>query len=90
MPYVPNGERCTFYQGWGDSRRALTSAEVDEDQLAYDLLYTSEDNGDVGRIRATLTSASYDLSFGALKRRVPVSMRLTTYEQQLSNTTSAR
>ena len=76
VPYVPNGERCTFYQAWGDSRRSLTSAEVDENQLAYDLLYTSEDNGDVGRIRATLTSASYDLSFGALKRRVPVSMRL--------------
>jgi hypothetical protein len=76
MQYAPQGERVNFYQGWGDSRRALTSAEVTADQPAYDLIYTSEDNGDQGRIRASMITSSHDLSFGDLKRRVPVQMRL--------------
>ena len=76
MQYAPQGERVNFYQGWGDSRRALTSAEVTADQPAYDLVFTSEDNGDQGRIRASMITSSHDLSFGDLKRRVPVQMRL--------------
>lgn len=76
VAYAPQGERINFYQGWGDSRRALISADVTSDQPAYDLIYTSEDNGDYGRIRASMISSSYDLAFGDLKRRVPVQMRL--------------
>jgi len=76
IPYAPNGERVNFYQTWGDSRRSLRSALVTSNQDAYDLIYTSEDNGDCGRLRCSLVSASYDLAFGSLKRRVPVNMRL--------------
>ena len=77
LPLVGPGERINFYQGWGDSRRALTTAEVVGTQSAYDLLYTSEDNGDQGRIRASLLTANYDLAYPTrLRRRVPVSMEL--------------
>ena len=76
IPYAPNGERVNFYQGWGDSRRSLRSALVTSSQAAYDLIYTSEDNGDQGRLRCSIVTAAYDLAFGNLKRRVPVQMRL--------------
>ena len=76
VPYCQNGERINFYQTWGDSRRSLRSALVTSTQPEYDLIYTSEDNGDCGRLRCSLVTASYDLAYGALKRRVPVSMRL--------------
>jgi len=77
LPLVGPGERINFYQCWGDSRRALTTAEVVGTQSAYDLLYTSEDNGDQGRIRASLLTANYDLAYPTrLRRRVPVSMEL--------------
>jgi hypothetical protein len=38
--YIPSGERINFYQGWGDSRRALITSEIDLSQPAYDLLLT--------------------------------------------------
>jgi hypothetical protein len=76
VPYASNGERVNFYQGWGDSRRSLRSALVSFTQEPYDLIYTSEDNGDQGRLRCSIVTASYDLAFGSLKRRVPVSLRL--------------
>ena len=76
VPYAANGERVNFYQTWGDSRRSLRSALVTSTQPAYDLVYTSEDNGDTGRLRCSIVSANYDLAFGSLKRRVPVAMRL--------------
>jgi hypothetical protein len=76
VPYCQNGQRINFYQTWGDSRRSLRSALVTSTQPEYDLIYTSEDNGDCGRLRCSLVTASYDLAYGALKRRVPVSMRL--------------
>ena len=56
MPYISSGERINYYQGWGDSRRALIHADVTtraEDE--YTLLFTSEDNGDQGRIRGSLS-----------------------------------
>ena len=74
--HAPNGERVNFYQGWGDSRRSLRSGLVTFTQQPYDLIYTSEDNGDQGRLRCSLITANFDLAFGDLKRRVPVSMRL--------------
>lgn len=76
VPHAPNGERVNFYQGWGDSRRSLRSGLVTLTQQPYDLIYTSEDNGDQGRLRCSLVTANYDLAFGDLKRRVPVAMRL--------------
>jgi hypothetical protein len=71
------GERVNFYQSWGDSRRALITADVNADQPAYDDLYTSEDNGELGRVRGTLLSAQFDLTYPSrLKRRVPVNMEI--------------
>lgn len=77
LPLVGPGERINFYQCWGDSRRALRTAQVVGSQEAYDLLYTSEDNGELGRIRASLLTAEYDLAYPSrLQRRVPVSMEI--------------
>ena len=76
--YIPSGERINFYQGWGDSRRALITSGIDVSQPAYDLLYTSEDNGDQGRIRASIVNnGMISLAYpNRLRRRVPVSMIL--------------
>lgn len=77
VPYCSPGERVNFYQGWGDSRRALPSASVNSSQPAYDTLYTSEDNGEYGRVRGSLITESFDLIYpGRLKRRVPVTMEI--------------
>lgn len=77
VPLVGPGERINFYQGWGDSRRALRTAQVVGSQKAYDLLYTSEDNGDQGRVRGSLISSDFDLAYPTrLRRRVPVSLEI--------------
>ena len=77
VPLCSPGERVNFYQGWGDSRRALPSASVNSSQPAYDTLYTSEDNGEYGRVRGSLITEAFDLIYpGRLKRRVPVTMEI--------------
>ena len=77
VPFCSPGERINFYQGWGDSRRALPSASVNSSQPAYDTLYTSEDNGEYGRVRGSLTTETFDLIYpGRLKRRVPVTLEI--------------
>jgi hypothetical protein len=77
LPLVGSGERINFYQDWGDSRRTLITANVNSSQPAYDLIYTSEDNGNYGRIRGSLTVNDFNLSYpGRLKRRVPVNMEI--------------
>ena len=79
MQYISSGERINYYQGWGDSRRALIHADVttaNTDQ--YTILYTSEDNGDQGRIRGSVTPLStVDLVYpGDLRRKVPVTLEI--------------
>lgn len=77
LPYCSAGERLNIYLGWGDSRRALLTAQVTADQPAYDLLYTSEDNGEYGRVRGSLTINTLDLAYPTrLKRRVPVTLEV--------------
>ena len=77
LPLVSEGERINFYQSWGDSRRALITADVNTSQPAYDSLYTSEHNGAYGRLRGSLKTATYDLSYPTrLQRRVPVSVEI--------------
>jgi len=77
VPFCSPGERVNFYQGWGDSRRSLPTASVNGSQAAYDTLYTSEDNGEYGRVRGSLTTESFDLVYpNRLKRRVPVTMEI--------------
>ena len=78
IEYIGNGERITFYQNVGDSRRSLITSGINDSQPAYDLLYTSEDNGNTGRIRCSLVDANtINLAYpNRLKRRVPVSLVL--------------
>jgi hypothetical protein len=79
MPYISSGERINYYQGWGDSRRALIHADVTTSATdEYTLLFTSEDNGDQGRIRGSLSPTStIDLVYpGDLRRKVPVLMEI--------------
>lgn len=78
IQYVPPGERINFYQNVGDSRRALITSGITADQDAYSLLYTSEDNGNTGRIRASMVDgANINLAYpNRLKRRVPVSLTM--------------
>ena len=77
LPLVSSGERINFYQSWGDSRRALITSQVNASQPSFDLMFTSEDNGAYGRVRGSLTTAEYDLSYPTrLKRRVPVDMEI--------------
>jgi len=75
--FISEGERINFYQVWGDSRRTLISEDVNSDQPAHDLVYTSSRNGYEGRIRASLITKEYELAYPSnLRRRVPVRMRL--------------
>ncbi|MBV53078.1 MAG: hypothetical protein CL816_03315 [Coxiellaceae bacterium] len=77
LTHCSSGERVNFYQGWGDSRRSLRTDQIVGTQSAYDSLYTSEDNGEYGRIRGSLVTADFNLAYpGRLKRRVPVSMEI--------------
>lgn len=76
LPYCGEGERINFYQGWGDSRRALREGLVTSSQPAYDILYTAEDNGALGRLRCSMVSKEFSLSYGDLQKRVPVTISL--------------
>ena len=78
ISYIGSGERIAFYQNVGDSRRSLITSGINLNQPAYDLLYTSEDNGNTGRIRCSLVdSNTINLAYpNRLKRRVPVSLLL--------------
>ena len=76
--YLGTGTRVNLYQDWGDSRRALAEYDVDDSQRAYDLLYTSEDNGFRGRVRANMVSAGpYQLTYPQrLRRRSPITIQI--------------
>ena len=51
VPYMQRGARVSWYGEWGDPRRGLSGYDVTESQPAYDLLYTSEVDGERGRYR---------------------------------------
>ena len=74
--YALSGARVNFYQCWGDPRRSLQTASVSGSQSAYDLLFTSQDNGDYGRIRASATNSAVNLAYPDLRRKVPVNLDL--------------
>jgi hypothetical protein len=77
ISYISQGERINFYQVLGDSRRSLIHASSNFNQASHDLLYTTSRNGYEGRVRASLLSSSFNLSYpGSLRRRVPVSIRI--------------
>ena len=75
--YIGGGERINLYQDWGDSRRSLRTDQIRGSQVAYDSLYTSEQNGERGRLRGSSITVNYDLLYPTrLHRRVPVSMEI--------------
>lgn len=75
--HASKGERINFYQVWGDSRRSLISSDVNADQPAHDLIYTSSRNGFEGRIRGCMITTEFNLMFpNNMRRRVPVNMRI--------------
>jgi hypothetical protein len=75
--YIGGGERINLYQDWGDSRRSLRTDQIRGSQVAYDFLYTSEQNGERGRLRGSSITVNYDLLYPTrLHRRVPVSMEI--------------
>jgi len=66
---------------WGDSRRSLRVAQVTASQDAYDTLYTSEDDGEYGRIRGSMINSEFSLAYpNRLRRRVPVTMEVEHLE----------
>ena len=76
-PFIAGGERINLYQDWGDSRRSLRTDQITAQQDAYDLLYTSEENGERGRLRGSATTVDYDLNYPTrLHRRVPIEMEI--------------
>ena len=75
--HASKGERVNFYQVWGDSRRSLISSDVNADQPAHDLIYTSSRNGFEGRIRGCMITTEFNLMFpNNMRRRVPVNIRI--------------
>jgi len=77
LPLASMGERVNFYQGWGDSRRSLRTAQTTASQDAYDLLYTSEDDGEYGRLRCSMITSELELTYPlGLRRRVPVTVEI--------------
>lgn len=78
LQYCGLGERVNLYQDWGDSRRAIRTAQVSSSQSAYDTQSTSELNGQRGRIRGHMIGHGVlDLSYSTrIKRRVPVQLTI--------------
>ncbi len=78
------GEPVTLYQNWGDSRRALDPLRVTVDQVAYDLITTSERAGYRGRVLCRLSPDTADEEQveweGALRLRARMSHRLELRE----------
>lgn len=84
-PLARVGRPVTLYPNWLERRRRLLPHEVTADQPAYDLLYTSEANGRVGRLRCRMStdnSESMPFDFGADRIEDRVSVRLTLDERE--------
>lgn len=83
-PYMSRGRRVSFYGEWGDPRRGLLGYDVTETQPAYDLLYTSEQDGEYGRTRSRVAldeSARTVVQWpGSLRRRAPAVLLLRKAE----------
>ena len=77
IPFIGGGERINLYQNWGDSRRALRTDQIRGSQAAYDSLYSSEQNGERGRLRGSSVTVDYNLIYPTrLHRRVPIQMEI--------------
>ena len=71
------GAKINFVQGVGDPRLARITNDITSSAPAYSLTHTSENNGDQGVIRGTITDISSELSYdGMIRRRVPITMEI--------------
>ena len=71
------GAKINFFQGVGDPRLARITNNITASKPAYSLTHTSENNGDQGVIRGTITDISSELSYdGMIRRRVPITMEI--------------
>lgn len=71
------GAKINFFQGVGDPRLARITNDITASKPAYSLTHTSENNGDQGVIRGTITDISSELSYdGMIRRRVPITMEI--------------
>jgi hypothetical protein len=71
------GAKINFFQGVGDPRLARITNDITSSAPAYSLTHTSENNGDQGVIRGTITDISADLAYdGVIRRRVPITMEI--------------
>lgn len=71
------GAKINFFQGVGDPRLARITNDITASAPAYSLTHTSENNGDQGVIRGTITDISSELSYdGMIRRRVPITMEI--------------
>ena len=82
-PYLHPGAWVNIYQDWGDPRRSLRSWDVvpAAGRSAYSTLYTSQRDGDYGRLRCYVDrggpktfSLVYD---GQVRQRAPITLQLT-------------
>lgn len=84
LPTMPPGTPCNVYQQLGDGRRTLRDIDVDASQPAYGLLYTSEHNGERGRLlvrRAVGSSSTQANAYPSrTRRRLPVTLKFTERE----------
>ena len=84
LPTMPPGTPCNVYQQLGDGRRTLRDIEVDAAQPAYGLLYTSERDGERGRllVRRAVGSGSTQANRypSRTRRRLPVILTFTEKE----------
>jgi hypothetical protein len=75
--YFYQGAKVNFVQGVGDTRLARITNNITSSAPAYSLTHTSENNGDQGIIRGTITSITSDLAYdGLIRRRVPITMEI--------------
>jgi hypothetical protein len=75
--YFYKGAKINFFQGVGDPRLARITNDITSSNPAYSLTHTSENNGDQGVIRGTITSITSELSYdGMIRRRVPITMEI--------------
>lgn len=75
--YFYKGAKINFFQGVGDPRLARITNDITSSNPAYSLTHTSENNGDQGVIRGTITNITSELSYdGMIRRRVPITMEI--------------
>lgn len=83
-PYLTRGKRCTVYFEWGDPRRGLESFKVTNTQDAYDLLYSTEKDGERARYRGRIDvdgGGSFVVDWPqANRRRAPMSLNIAKAE----------